>query len=553
MKYLLITFYFLSLIQNACAENVNPLELDQLIQSKISDESPGIAVGVVKKGEIIYEKYVGYANLSDQIKINSNSKFNIASNAKQFTALAVLSLVNQDKLQLEEDFRKYLPDYFPHIKEKITVQHLLNHSSGIRDYSDLLSLQSEPWWKQVGLDNTDVLNLIKDQKELNFKPGTAYLYSNTGYIILSALVAEISGISFKQFSTALFKTMGMHNTYFNDNYMAVVKNKTLPYNNWGDGQWQQYPMVVDLHGDGFLYSTLKDQLIWEQLIHTKTDDLSKLIQFSQENPNKNSSNKYGFGIEFNHYKGQKIREHAGSTGSYNAHFMRFPAEKLSLVVMSNNGNVWSTGLAREIADIILQLKSTQQFSVMPEQITSKPPTKDITGIYRLHEADGSSTVITIFEKSHKLYRKIQNREDIQLVHVKGNVYQYETNKELRIAFIKNSKGDYDFELYHSASAMRLAHRLKDAPTSSEYYKALEGSYFSDELGIDFSLTHQDGSDFIIEMNGNTIKSSLLSYDFMKFNNYSLNFTRDKNDQVKDVLISFNRVRNLRFKKSNDQK
>ena len=116
--------------------------------------------------------------MSHNIDISEKSRFNIASNAKQFTALMILELANADKLNLEDDIRKYLNKLYPKVAESIKIRHLLNHTSGVRDYVELLGLQDRIWWKQLGLDNDDVLELLTKQEELGFKPGTQYSYSN---------------------------------------------------------------------------------------------------------------------------------------------------------------------------------------------------------------------------------------------------------------------------------------------------------------------------------------------------------------------------------------
>ena len=129
------------------------------IDQQIDGVAPGIAIGVVKDGEVILEWYAGYANLEHRIKIDKHSKFNIASMAKQFTAACLLQLALRDKIDLQSDIRNYLPELYPDIKEPILVSQVINHTSGIRDYCDLMSVQGDPWWRREGLDNDDVIEL----------------------------------------------------------------------------------------------------------------------------------------------------------------------------------------------------------------------------------------------------------------------------------------------------------------------------------------------------------------------------------------------------------
>ena len=176
------------------------LELDSEAITKIlyqhaNDDIPGMAVGIVKDGEIVYEHYLGYANLEHEIKIDKDTRFNIASDAKQFTALCILKLVEQGKLDLKDDIRKYLPDLYKNIEDKITISNLISHTSGVRDYGYLIGLSGKTAWK-LFIDNDDVIALLQDQKDLNFKPGTEYLYSNSNYILLTEIVKSVTGQTF---------------------------------------------------------------------------------------------------------------------------------------------------------------------------------------------------------------------------------------------------------------------------------------------------------------------------------------------------------------------
>ena len=135
--------------------------ITNILYQYVSDDSPGLAVGIVKDGNIIYEKYLGYANLEHQIKMGENTRSNIASTAKQFTALMILQLSLEGKLDLEEDIRKYLPTLYPEVKEEIRVRHLINHTSGIRDYVFISEMMNKAAWRQIGMDNDDVIELLE--------------------------------------------------------------------------------------------------------------------------------------------------------------------------------------------------------------------------------------------------------------------------------------------------------------------------------------------------------------------------------------------------------
>ena len=185
------------------AQKINFKKIDSIITSKINEKDPSLMVGIVKNGNIIYEKYRGLSNLQDQVSADKNTRSNIASTAKQFTALMILQLSLEEKLSLEDDIRKYLPTFYTKVKEKIKIRHLINHTSGIRDFYDLMSIQQNPWWSQEGLDNDDALELLEKQEDLAFIPGSRYLYSNSGYTILTKIISKVYGKKFHEFSFQL--------------------------------------------------------------------------------------------------------------------------------------------------------------------------------------------------------------------------------------------------------------------------------------------------------------------------------------------------------------
>ena len=173
------------------SQNQDFLKIDSILKSKVDENHPGIAVGILKDGNIIYEKYFGLSNLQHKVKFDENTRSNIASTAKQFTALIILDLSLNEKLSLEDDIRKYLPKLYKNVNDKIKLRHLLNHTSGIRDYVELLDLEGDVLWKRVGLDNDAILELIENQEELGFTPGSQYSYSNTNYVLLTKIIEKI--------------------------------------------------------------------------------------------------------------------------------------------------------------------------------------------------------------------------------------------------------------------------------------------------------------------------------------------------------------------------
>ena len=278
LKQNVLLTLFLLLFLNLFSQSQKTIDgeaITKMLYQHAGDDTPGIALGIVKDGKIVYEYYMGYAELTHKAKITKDTRFNIASNAKQFTALCILKLIEEGKIKLEDDIRKYLPDLYKKIEDKITIAHLITHTSGVRDYGDLMGLQGQTWWQEF-IDNGDVMEMLRAQQDLNFKPGTEHMYCNSNYILQAAIVEKVTDQSFGAYAKAMFEELDMHNTAFLTSYGAVMPNKARPYGNWG--AWFEEPTIVEVHGDGALFTTLPDQLKWEQIVHANDGSyLSKKV------------------------------------------------------------------------------------------------------------------------------------------------------------------------------------------------------------------------------------------------------------------------------------
>ena len=326
-------------------------EIDHIINKSVENDHPGLGIGIVKNGEVIYEKYRGLSNLQHQIPFCKKTRSNIASTAKQFTALMILDLSMKGKLNLDEDIRKYFPNLYKKVDDKIKIRHLVNHTSGIHEYVNLISQKDKVWWKQVGLDNDKIIELLEEQNELEFSPGTRYNYSNSNYNVLAKIIEKVSGEKFTEYSKNFFIDLNMVETSFVERYMGVIPNRANPYSDWGRGEWWETPTVTKTSGEGFLYTTLSDQLIFEKKLQNSNQDL--FIKSQKPIP-ESEIKTYGFGLKLADRLGEKAIHHDGVTFGFHSQTLRFPEEKLTIFILSNNGNLRSDLMADEIAKFLLR-------------------------------------------------------------------------------------------------------------------------------------------------------------------------------------------------------
>lgn len=527
--------------------------ITQLLRQHVGDDTPGLAMGIVQDGKIIYEQYIGYANLEHQVKIDQNTRFNIASDAKQYTALCILKLVEAGKINLEDDFRTYLPEIHKDIEDKITISNLLTHTSGIRDYCELYALQGTSWWKQF-IDNDDAMDLLRRQRDLNFKPGTQYLYSNSNYILLTEIVKKVAEQDFGDYAKSLFASLDMPNTEFLTNYMSVIPYKARPYGNWGT--WKEYPVITEVHGDGALFTTLRDQLKWEQIIQQNDGAfLSKETIHKSQSPLASSIKgkyygyAYGYGLMFDNYQGLEYSYHSGATGAYNATFIRFPESNMALVIMTNNGSVTAENIGWEIA---LPLFGVERDSKQndhpagPEKIRKLKRITDVLGIYK---GDGDGSVVRITEKDGSLYREIYQRDPAKLIQEKGGLFAYETIQGLKMNFQNIGKSDQQFTLYKSDQKPTTYHKIASVDFDGFDQNELNGRFFNEETGTEIILQFAGGTTYSLTKNGRERKAELVSVDYLRMmNSYEITAIRDEDGRVTGLKVNNDRIKQVVFQR-----
>jgi CubicO group peptidase (beta-lactamase class C family) len=316
--------------------------------------SPGCALGVMRDGRFIYERGYGMANLDYDVPNTTRMVYYIGSDSKQFTAASIALLSLQGRISLSDDIRKYVPE-MPDYGTPVTIADLVHHTSGVRDIYTLMSL--------AGLRLEDVfpdseaLALIARQKELNFKPGTDYLYSNSGYWLLAEIVKRVTGESLRVFAdSAIFQPLGMTHTHFHDMPGHIMPWRAMSYERNDQGGFRiSYLQNFDKIGAGGLYSTVEDLQKWDENYYTHRvggDALQKVIHQRGVLADGDTLT-YAFGNEISTYRGLPIEEHGGAMMGYKAHILRFPEQHFSVIETCNLGDINPGPLAHQVADVYL--------------------------------------------------------------------------------------------------------------------------------------------------------------------------------------------------------
>ena len=518
--------------------------LDSLLLRDIPAGGPGTAAGIVIDGQVVYEEYAGLASLQDSSSITRQSRFNVASNGKQFTALAILLLIEDGKLTLDDDVRKYLPTLFSEVSDAISIRHLLTHTSGIRDVYDLWSLQGITWWEQT-FANTDALELLSRQQQLNFKPGTKYLYSNSNYILLAQIIEEITGQSFTAHTDAMFERLGMPNTSFTEDYTKIDGPIAEPY--FSFDTWYNYEWICNIHGDGNLFSTLPDQLHWEAILQQRdTGVLSQdVIEQSQHFLPAASTDRYGYGLEFGTFRGIPYRFHEGSTGAWKATVVRFSDPTLSLVTLTNSGRITPDRQTRDMADLLLGTPaSPETYPIAPATSGPRVEVDQVVGTYQ----NERNFTFRFEVKEDGLYLLRSGRNDIKLVRESANVFHQANDPPFKQEFTTDSAGQLQVTAYYTSHAPYTLTRA-NADWTGVDYRGLSGSYSNEETGAQVRLVYNSGKTYSVEIAGNELQGVLVTPTKLMVDNYALTFQPTSSGSSRTLLLSAGRIENVRFVRS----
>ncbi len=540
MRILLLNFLLIiSLASNGQTQTLTPKQielLDSIATQDVPKNAPGIATAIIQNGKVIYEKYAGFADLTDSTLIKNYSRFNIASNGKQFTALAILTLVDKKKLKLSDDIRKWFPSLYPNIKEKITIQYLLNHTSGIRDCYDLWSLQGYTWWEK-SYNNNDVLNLLEKQSDLNFKPDTKYLYSNTNYILLALIVEKVSKKSFTDYTNEMFKQLNMPDTSFEDDFTKIHGQIARAYFNFDT--WTTYNWIWNVVGDGNIFSTLEDQIQWEKLVQGKGNSAfnNKIIAESQKLIEGSKFSIYGYGLEFGKYKDLSYRFHEGATGAWKATTIRFAKSNISIVTLTNTGKSIPYNQTRQMADVFFDLKSEETFLVTkPTSVGRYISEDEILGTY-LTENDFAFTFDII---DNKIFLKRVGRNDVELEREADNIFHQKFDPAFRQEFTKNSKGEMQVTAYyinHSPYSLTKVNKIENGFD----FKSINGDYVNSETNTTLNIKYLEGMDYEITFRKDyKTKGLLVSTHKMLVDFYSLEV------QNGELLLNGERMKKVKY-------
>jgi CubicO group peptidase (beta-lactamase class C family) len=553
--------------------------IDELFNEMNSIDSPGASVAVVKDGIVVYRNGFGSAQLEYNIPITPSTVFHVASVSKQFTCMAISMLEAQGKLSADDDVRKYLPE-LPGFGKKITLLHLMNHTSGLRDQWELLMMAG--WRMEDVITQEDILTLVKRQKELNFNPGERYLYCNTGYTLLAEVVSKVTGQPFEEWTQEnIFNPLGMLNTHFHKNHQMIVKNRAYSYSKNDKKEWRRSILNYANVGATSLFTTVEDMANWMRNFDEKRvgDDalFKKMITKGVLNDKKETS--YGRGLGLGDFNGIKYIGHGGADAGFRSHMIYVPKFKLGVVILSNFASAQPNRLARQIAMIYAESalkqhskksstqKDSQKTANKKEKKEKKKSKKKkpiklnakkmkaFTGTFWLKKDKLLRNIL--FEKG-KLYYVRNPHSRSELIPMTDTKFPKFKMKGfpilITVTFADKKENHYQkISVFVEGDDTIDGNRIDDFKPTKEDLKIYTGRYYSDELDVYYRLHLEEDALVLKNRTTNDAKLKPLPEDNFTFvaNWGNLEFQRDKEGNISGFKLTGRRVLNLKFIKIKD--
>lgn len=524
------------------------LKIDSILQQFDKDLSPGLSVGIVKNRDLIYNKGYGCSNLEYNIRNTDSSVFDIGSIAKQFTAACIWTLIKDGKISLDDDIRKYLPE-LPFWGDTIKIRHMLNHTSGLRNYASILDLAGFDYTKHF-FDNQSVYELICRQKGLNNIPGEKVLYGNTPYNLLTIIVEKVTQIKFSDYAKEhLFSPLGMKNTFYRTDNTSIVKNRAVGYIVKQDSIYEQFNRIETCYGAGSLWSTINDLVIWSNLFTKKDSHYQDLVKFltTKDTLLNGELASYSRGIMVDKYKGRVAIHHSGITKGYCSQIISLPEESLSVIILANSNMVEPESMSYKILDLFIQEKNENKES--GKAITPKPKKKILQNFVGTYQEQNSCLKMEIIFRNNTLFAKSSmGGHFLPLKSTNENTLVRLNNESVKYVFQQNK---FDLIVYFGATPFYFERIELENPSGIKFSDYV-GEYYSKELSVTYKFFIE--GELLYLTYPNNPKVILLSGrkdEFGNGNRTRYSFTRDKsNNFVKLKVASEGTVKDIEFIKSN---
>jgi CubicO group peptidase (beta-lactamase class C family) len=521
-------------------------KVDAIFAERENGEKPGCAVVVVKDGSVAYEKGYGMADLEHHVKITPQTAFDVASVAKQFTGLGVAMLIEQGKLKVTQDIRGIVPRV-PDFGRTITIDNLLHHTSGLRDWPEMLALSGVDWSSPISLDM--IMEMVAHQRELDFLPGEEFQYSNTGYSLLAAAIAEVTGQPFpKWMSDNVFVPLGMAHTFVADNPTALITDRAESYTPTGNNGYSRAITQAAAQGSSSVFTTADDMGKWLANFDSARIGGRSAIEMTWQGSRLRSGAevKYGFGWFLAGYYGIPAVEHTGNWAGYVSDVIVVPKKRFATAVLCNSPDVSPHDVAIKLSSIYMaDVPKPIRAAAQPNStVANKPNPKSwdkYLGTFRL----GPSWLLTISRDRQTLIAQASHEDKFVMTQTAENkffVEAYHSSVEFKI----DPSGKVPSLIYHG----KVALRIETQELSPDRLARFTGDYWSEELRQDVRVGLEDGR---LAWQFRTGTVHLIPVGRNQFDadegRFSVEFSEGPDGTISELKLSAGRVRHMRYTKT----
>ncbi len=514
------------------AQRVGPA-IDEILAG-ITPAMPGCAVAVSRDGELLALQAYGSADLEGDVPLTPETVFDVGSLTKQFVAAAVLLLVQDERIGLDDDIRDHIPE-LPDYGHVITVDQLMTHTSGLRDWLGLQRLSSE--------EGADALSLVLRQRGLNFVPGEEWSYSNSGYVLLKELVARVTEGSFADYARErIFEPLGMQASAYVDDPQAH-ENVAVAYKNEG-GEWKEDMLLgIQRGGGGALLSTVGDLILWNDALAKAR--LGAFVTQKLEDPARlNNGRKLGYarGLFSEHSRGRRVIWHTGSAAGYKALLTRLPDHGVSIAVLSNAGD---SADRMRVAIEVFDLLAPVDAPATPADTGPPVVVGDLAHKAGLFLGPGGELPLRLLAQGSRL-RVAGGPELVPLGEGRFRAAEPSLTFRSEDEFELHFSSDDAFELVSMEGERTGYHRTQPVTLDSAELEAYVGRYESDELQALMEVW-VEGFHLRLTLNGSQeLRFGSVGRDAFQIGQFLVRFQRDAEARVTGFDFSNPALRNVPF-------
>ena len=515
---------------NVSAQNLEQ-QVDEVLNERYERQGPGATALIYKNGEVIYRKGFGYANLELDVKMQPNHVFEIGSITKQFTAIAILMLEEQGKLNVEDEITRFIPDY-PTNGKTITIHQLLNHTSGIKSYTNMQTFQQKA---RTDMTPMEIIDFVKNEP-MDFDPGDQFLYNNSGYVILGHIIEVITEAPYEEFvQKNFFDKLGMTNSYYGS-HSKVIKNRAYGYSDRDGYVNADYLSMTLPYAAGSLMSNVDDLLKWQKALNTYQLISKATYEKAINGSTLNSGEKigYGYGLGAGTIQGSKSISHGGGIFGYTTQGIYLPDEDVFVSILTNCDCTSPGNVANKIAAIAIG----KPFPSIKNAVSlSDAELKKWVGAYEF--PDGAIRHITI--ENGKLYSQRENSTKFEIFPLSATRFIFEEGDiEYNFSIVNGKKQaafKTDTEVIGKPIDKAPPKNRPEITLSEAELKEYIGKY---ELapGFVIKISARNGKIYAqaTGQGENEIFAEAKDKFFLKVVAADLNFSRDENGQVNMVTL-----------------